>query len=462
MIFDCVVRGGLVATASEAFPADVGIRDGVITAIGSGLPPADHEIDAANHVVVPGAIDVHTHVAQTYDWVDADISDDYESGTRAAAAAGITTILNFAFQEKGQPLRAAVDAELQKAEGRAHVDFGLHIVVTDLSVPGVLDELAPLAADGVASVKIFTVTTSIGLNDADTLRVLQACAGLGLLVSVHAEDEALIAHLTDRLLAGGRTTVDNFPHSRPPITEALATARVAAYARTLDCPVYFVHLSSRAALDAVRDARSHGATIYVETRPTYLYLDESRYALPDGEGGKYVCLPPLRSLDDQQALWDGLRNGEIQTYATDHSPWPAALKTDTAKPFTEIPAGIANLGTSIGMLYAEGVAKGRISLGRFVDLTATNPAKLFGLWPRKGAIAVGADADLVLIDPNRRHRPTAAGMQSRVDYEPYEGFDCLGWPVLTLSRGDVVYQDGAIRSAPGRGRFLPRTPHQPL
>jgi dihydropyrimidinase len=262
------------------------------------------------------------------------------------------------------------------------------------------------------------------------------------------------------LLAAGRGAIENFPKARSPVTEAIATWRVAKYAHAIDAPVYFVHLSCREALDAVRNVRREGAEIYVETRPVYLYLDETRYALP--EGGKYVCLPPLRSESDQKALWEGLRNGEIQTYATDHAPWPAAKKLSPNKSFFEIPAGVSNLQTTIGMLYSEGVRKGRISLNQFVAVASTNPAKLFGLWPKKGTLSVGADADLVLIDPNKHVRVTVDDMESKVDYDPYEGFECDGWPVLTMSRGEVIFADGKIKSRPGRGQFLRRSRYLPL
>lgn len=461
MELECVVRGGVVATAGETFTADIGIRAGKIAAIGTSLPPGEHEIDAGGHIVVPGAIDVHTHLAHHNDRNGDAMADDYESGTRAAAAGGITCVLNFAFQVKGEPLRAAVEQELRQAEGRAHIDFGLHVGVTDPSVPGVLAEIGLLVEEGISSVKIFTVTSAYGLGDADVLRILEVCGDLGILVSVHAEDQALIRFLTNRFLSQGQTAVEYFPRARPPVAEELATWKVATYARALDCPVYFVHLSSQEALEAVRRARSEGARIYVETRPVYLFLDDSRYDLPGGEGAKYVCLPPLRSIANQQALWDGLRNGEIHTYATDHAPWLAAQKLAPGR-FSSIPAGVANLQTSIGMLYSEGVGRGRISLTQFVAVTATNPAKLFGLWPQKGTLAVGADADVVLIDPKLKKRLGREGMESRSDYDPYEGFECMGWPVLTMSRGEIVYEQGVIKSAPGRGRFLRRSRYQPL
>jgi len=462
MELDCVIRGGLLATASGSYEADVGIAGEAIAAIGDDLPRAAREIDARGLVVAPGAVDVHTHLDQPFAASGNTTADDFESGTRAAAAGGITTVVNFAFQDPGDNLRVTTERHLERAAGRAHIDYGAHLTVNHANVPGVLDEIAALADEGFASVKTFTVTDDYGLRDSELVHVLRRCGELGILVNVHAEDDAMVDVLTAELLARGQSGVEHLPASRPPEAEAVATARVAGYARALGCAVYFVHLSSRAALEAVARARADGAEVYVETRPTYLFLDESRYALPDNEGAKYVCMPPLRALENQPAIWEGLRSGAIQTYATDHSPWLLAEKMQPGIPFTEIPAGIANLQSAVGMLYAEGVGKGRISLERFVAVTSKNPAKLFGLWPRKGALTVGADADLMLIDPTRRFTLTAAAMESRADYDPYEGFACMGWPTMTISRGEVVYEDGAIVSQPGRGRFLQRGRYQPI
>jgi dihydropyrimidinase len=319
-----------------------------------------------------------------------------------------------------------------------------------------------LADDGFSSLKIFTAVKDLGLSDHQVLQVLQTAADAGVMVNVHAEDGALIDHLTNRLLNQGQRSVESLPEARPPDAEALATARVAAYARAIGSPVYVVHLSCREALEAVRTARAHGAEVFVETRPAYLYLDADRYRLPELEGNKFVCWPPLRRPDDQAALWHGLRSGEIQTYATDHTTWLAAQKMDPELAFSEIPGGVSNVQTSIGMLFSEGVLQGRISLSQFVAISSTNPAKLFGLWPRKGTLGVGADADVVLIDPERRFRVAAAEMESRSDFDPYEGFEAVGWPVLTIAGGEVIVENGEVKARAGRGRFLRRERYQRL
>lgn len=456
-----IIRGGTLATTDSVVRADLGIEGGRIAAIADRLDaPGAEVVDATGLVVAPGAIDVHTHFDTRLE--AGTTADDYESGSRAAAAGGITSFVNFAFQEPGRTLGEAADAELAKASGRTHLDYGVHLVVTDLSVPGLLDELPDLVGRGFSSLKLFTAVSGVALGDREVLTTLQAAADLGVMVNVHAEDGALVDHLTERLLRAGHRSVDHLPEARPPEAEALATARVAGYARALGCPVYFVHLSCRKALDAVRRARMDGARVYVETRPAYLYLQADRYGLPDREGNKYVCWPPLRGADDVAALWDGLRNGEIQTYATDHTTWLAAQKMDPSLSFADVPGGVSNVQSSVGMLYSEGVATGRISLGQFVAATSTNPARLFGMWPRKGCLAVGADADLVLIDPGRRFRIESRRMESRSDFDPYEGYEGTGWPVMTIARGEVIAAGGQVRGAPGRGTFLARGTYQPL
>lgn len=452
-----VLRGGTVVTADGEGKADVAVESGKIVAIAETLDPdAATIIDVDGLLVLPGAIDVHTHFETN---VGGHLTaDDFESGSRAAAAGGITTFINFAFQDRGETLKHTVERELAKAELNCHIDYSFHIGVTDTSVDGVLDELEDLAIDGITSVKMFTTIPGMELNGRETLALLRASAAAGCLVAVHAEDGAMVDHLTRTLLAQGNTGVEWLPAARPAEAEALAITRVAEYARTVDCPVYIVHLSSAPGLDAVREARSHGARVYVETRPAYLYLDDSQYRLDDRQGNKYVTWPPIRDKDDQAALWRGLQSGEIQTYATDHTTWSLEQKLGEGLTFDDIPGGVANVQTSIGMLFNEGVAKGRISLTKMVEVTATNPAKLFGLWPRKGTIAVGSDADLVVIDPAGKFTVAVRHMESKSDFDPYEGYEATGWPSMTISRGEVIVRDGQVISMPGRGAFLRRLP----
>lgn len=462
MEFDLIVAGGRMITSESSFRADIGIRDGQITAVASALPAsaAGRVLDAGGMLVAPGAIDVHTHFAT--DVGGDETADDYESGSRAAAAGGITTFVNFAFQRPGESLRGAAEREMTRAAGNSHIDYGLHVVITDLSSDGILAEIPALAEDGFTSLKLFTAGEDFRLGDPEILQVLTVAAEHGVLVNVHAEDHGMVSYLTRRLLAEGRSEVRHLPDARPPEAEALATARIAAYARITGATVYFVHLSCGDALGAVRAARAAGARIFVETRPAYLFLDASRYGLPGREGNKYVAWPPLRDVSDQDILWTGLQNGEIQTYATDHTTWPAARKTDPSLSFADIPPGLSNVQTSIGMLFAEGVATGRLTESQFVALTSANPARLFGLWPRKGTLTAGSDADLMLIDPARRFRVHARSMESRSDYDPYEGYESKGWPVTVIARGNVIVEDGKVLSRAGSGQLLRRARFQPV
>lgn len=462
MEFDLIVQGGRLITADSSFTADVGVKDSTIAAIGSTLPAssAARVLDARGMLVAPGAIDVHTHFAT--DVGGRPTADDYESGSRAAAAGGVTTFVNFAFQRRGESLHDTVEREVARAEGKSHIDYGFHVVITDVSSRDVLAEIPSLAAEGFPSLKLFTAGDDFRLSDEEILRVLAVAADHAVMVNVHAEDQGLVGYLTQLLLSEGKTEVQHLPDARPPEAEALATARVAAYARLTGAAVYFVHLSCRGALDAVRDARAAGAQVFVETRPAYLFLDRNRYALPHREGNNYVAWPPLREGSDQEALWAGLRHGEIQTYATDHTTWLTAEKMDPSLSFADIPPGLSNVQTSIGMLFGEGVAKGRMTESQFVAVTAANPAKLFGLWPRKGTLAVGSDADMMLIDPGRRFRVHAETMESRSDFDPYEGYESMGWPVTAIARGEIIVENGQVRSRPGRGRWLRRERFQPV
>jgi dihydropyrimidinase len=453
MKFDTLIAGGTVATVDGVSEADIGVSDGRIAAVAAGLAQnaaATREIDASGLLVLPGGIDVHTHFETSIG--EQRTADDFESGSRAAAAGGITTVVNFAIQHGGS-LTETVAEEIRKAEAGIHIDVGLHVGVTSCD-PATAAEVENLVAAGFPSFKMFMAVGEHALTDVEALRLLQAVGDAGGLVMVHAEDGALIEHLSARLLASGHTGVEYLNAARPTAAEALAVAKITEYGRQTGCPVYVVHLSCADALNAVRRARSAGAEVYVETRPAYLFMDSSAYDRPDG--AKFVTWPPIRDRADQQALWDGVRSGEIQTYATDHTTWTLAEKLAPGLTFATIPGGVSNVQTSYGMLYSEGVGQGRISLSQMVGLVSTNPAKIFGLWPQKGSLSVGADADLVLLDPRREFEITRSKMQSASDFDPYEGRSAQGWPVLTMSRGDVIVSDGQVLSAPGRGRILRR------
>lgn len=451
---DTLIRGGEVWIGSSLSRVDVAISDGLISAVGPALDvEAAETIDAEGLLVLPGGIDVHTHFHTEVG--GGATADRYESGTRAAAFGGLTTILNYAFQDRGERLVDVVRREQKKAAGQSYIDHSFHIIVTDLSVDGLLAELHTLPELGCPSIKLFT-TMDFRLSDAELLQVLDAARGAGVLVNVHAEDGSLIDYNTERLLGAGARGIDQLGPSRPPRAEALAVEKMVTYAGATGTPLYIVHLSSTAGLDAVRRGRADGIEVYVETRPAYLFLDEDRYGLPDHEGNKYACFPPLRSRSDQDTLWAALASGEIQTYATDHTTWTVAQKMDPDLDFPQVPGGMSNVQTSVGMLWTEGVHGGRLSMSRFVELIAESPAKLFGLWPAKGAIRVGSDADLMLLDPTREYRVVSEKMQSASDFDPYDGYTSHGWPVRTISRGRTVVNDEQLVGSVDHGRFVAR------
>jgi dihydropyrimidinase len=447
-----VIRGGLVATVDAEFEADVGITGGRIAAIADHVE-GDAVVDARGCIVLPGAIDVHTHFDTALG--DSVTADDYESGSRAAAFGGVTTFVNYAFQSEGESLRHAIGRESDKAARASYVDYSFHPVVTRVD-GDVLAEFEPVRDAGFTSIKIFTAIPGFELADREILAVLRAAGAAGMVVNVHAEDGALIDHLTEVLLAEGRFEMDALPEARPDVAEGLATEKISIYGGATRCPIYVVHLSSVAGLEAVRRARARGAEIYVETRPLYLFLTEESYCLPGHEARKYVAWPPLRKEKDRQALWEALARGEIQTYATDHTTWTLAQKTDPSLGFAEVPGGVSNVESFVGMLFSAGVSTGRVSLSRFVEVISTNPAKLFGMWPRKGTIAIGSDADVTIIDPEHRVRIATERMQSASDFEPHEGYEVVGWPVKTILRGHVVVEDGELRAEPGSGELIRR------
>jgi dihydropyrimidinase len=406
-------------------------------------------------LVLPGAVDPHTHLdAQMFSSTTA---DDFHSGTIAAACGGVTAIVDYAFQEPGRSLSEAVARWKEKAAGRAVIDYGLHVAVIDPS-DGARREIPELVAAGVTSFKVFMMR-GFEARARDFMKLFAVAAESGALLTIHAEDEQLIGFCTGRLIAAGKTGVQYFAESRPPASEASAVARALRMAELAGSPpTYFVHISSAAAIAEIRRARDVGRNVLAETRPIYLYLTADRFNEPGGE--RYVGYPPLRSASDRETLWEALADNTIDVVATDHCSWPLAQKTGADR-FTRIPPGMSNLETLVPMLYSEGVVKRRISLERMVELVASNPAKIFGLYPRKGAIVEGADADLVVFDPNAKVTVRAKEMHSRADYDPFEGFEVTGWPHVTISRGEAIVSERKSSARAGRGMFIPRAPFSP-
>jgi dihydropyrimidinase len=456
--FDLVVRGGTVVTPGRQEAADIGVRDGRIAQLG-GAMTGQRELDARGLLVLPGGIDAHVHLvtptlAEAFPdepvWVD-----DFWTGSLAAIAGGITTVANMTFALDGETMTDAVAREMAEAAAEAAVDWFLHPVLVGLG-EGTAAEIAALVAEGHASLKVFLSNPDFAAGTPGLAEAIAAAGRAGALTLVHCEDAGMLAHASQALIESGRGAVPNFPDARPVSAEVEAVEQAIALGRLTGAPIYIVHLSSAAALDRCRQARAAGLPVFVETRPLYLHLTRERFAEPDGP--KYVGAPPLRDQSDRDALWRGLAAGEIDTVCSDHAPWTLADKLDPALDVVTARQGVADLETLMPMLLSEGVATGRITLDRFVELTSANAARRFGLYPRKGAIAVGSDADLGLWDPDERRTIDGAQMQSRADYSPYDGWTVRGWPRHVIRRGQIVLSDGASLAQPGQGQWLRRNP----
>ena len=453
-MLDLVIKGGTVVTAGSLGTCDVGVQDGRVAQLGAGLT-GRRVLDARGAYVFPGGVDVHVHLSSPIEpapgvelWVD-----DFYSGSQAAIAGGVTTVGNMTFQRRGEGLRQALARDLAAASRDAAIDYILHPVLMHPSEEA-LAEVPALAAEGHTSLKIFMVLDHFDAHVNEYLRAMRIAGASGVLTMLHCEDGALIRCVCQDLVAQGLGAPQHYPDSRPDYTESAAVERAIAFTRATRAPIYIVHLSSAAALDACRRARADGLPVYVETRPLYLYLTRAVFEQPDG--AKYVGNPPLREAADTRAIWNGLRSGEIQCLCSDHAPWTLRQKLDPTLDITTVRPGVADLETLMPMLFSEGVRGGRVSLSRFVELTSTNASKLFGLYPRKGTIAVGSDADLVVWDPDARRTIQGATMRSKAGYSVYDGREVQGWPVYTVSRGEVVLEDGQVTATRGRGKWVRR------
>jgi dihydropyrimidinase len=458
MAFDTIIVNGTVVTASDTYKADIALQDGKIAAITATLPRdnAKRVLDAAGKLVFPGGIDVHTHLDMPFGGTTS--SDDFETGTRAAAFGGTTTLIDFAIQYKGQSLRTAFDAWMQKA-AKAVSDYGLHCIVTDLP-DAQLAEMPQLVREGVTTFKLFMAYPGVFmLDDATIFKALRTAARHGAMVCMHAENGGVIDVLVQQALAEGKTAPKYHALTRPTTAEAEATSRAIALAEMAGAPIYIVHLSCNDALEKVREARDRGLPVYAETCPQYLYLSLENFDVPGFEGAKYVFTPPLREKWNQEKLWNGLKHDHLQVVSTDHCPFCFKEQKELGRnDFTKIPNGGPGIEHRMSLVYSGGVAQGRFSVNRFVELVSTTPAKLFGLYPRKGAIAIGSDADLVIFNPEREHTISAKTHHMRVDYSMFEGIKVKGMPEVVLSRGRVLVQDGKFLGRAGQGEFVKRTP----
>ncbi len=450
---DLVIRGGMLANSDSTFTADIGIVGESIVQIGGDMEGAS-EIDASGKLVIPGGVDAHVHLTLppgmdgAPNWVD-----DFHSGSAAAAAGGITTIGNMSFLMPGEGPLAALQREAEIAAGLSVADFFLHPVLTHGSTE-VLDEIPQLLATGCNSIKFFMSLGNFDDNVEFYLRATELAGENNLVTLIHCEDYPLVELATRKLIAQGRTSIQNYPDSRPILSELVATQRAIAFAEATGAPVYIVHLSSERAMAACAEAQSRGVPILVETRPLYLHLTAERFE--GGDAGKYVGQPPLRHPSDVDALWAAIQQGTLHTVCTDHAPWSLADKLDPSHTIEDVRPGTENLQVMLPMLYSEGVRTGRISLSRFVEVTSTNVAKIFGLYPRKGAILPGSDADMVIFDTELTKTISGEMLKSNADYSVFDGWEVTGWPVTTMRRGEVIFDHDEVIASPGSGQLLPR------
>lgn len=460
--FDLLLKNGEVLLPEGPAHVDVGVSEGRIVALVSSLPEqnASRVIDATGHLVFPGFIDAHTHMGIPIK--DTTSADDFESGSIAAAFGGVTTILDFTVQDPGQSLREAVEVRVEKAQGHAHVDFGIHVNVTDEPLEH-LEQIPELIADGFTSFKVFSTYREAGMmipwqEFREVMRVVNQHGGVLML---HAEDNDIVEESTAQYVDAGDRAPICHPRSRPATAEAKAIRDAGTIAAELEAPLFIVHLSSRAGLEAGLEVRSQGATIYLETCPQYLVLTEEKYEEEDGH--LYITTPALRTQADAEALWQALAAGQIQSVGTDHCPFTREQKDSHAGVFHLTPNGMPGVETLFPLLYTYGVRSGRITLTQMVDLLATNPARIFGIDTRKGSIREGADADFVIWDPDGESTLTAARLHGNADWSPYEGMKIAGRLAYTILRGQVLVENERFVGKDVKGELLrAERHHQPL
>ena len=459
--FDLVVRGGTVVTAADTYRADIGIRDGRIVTIGEGLDGAE-KLDADGLMVLPGGVDSHCHIEQLRANGGAD-EESFVTGSTSCLAGGTTTVITFSAQFKGHGIRETL-AEYHRRASKAMVDYTFHQIITDPSDSVVRDEIPEVVASGVRSLKVFLTYEPSHLDDRQFLRVLAAARRTGALVTVHCENYEAIGWRTEALMAAGRSAPKYHAWSRPKVIEREATHRAIALAELVDQPIQVFHVSCSEVAEEIARAQARGLKVWAETCPQYFVLGADDMDRPGFEGAKFICSPSPRDAATSELLWGDVQRGTIDIVSSDHSG--SSYEGEQGKrihgnnaPFPDIPNGVPGLGSRLPIVFSEGVGKGRIDANTFVRLTSTNPAKLFGLYPRKGTIAPGSDADLVVWDPGKKVTVTNSLLQHVIDYTPYEGLQVTGWPVATVKSGRVAMRDGKVQAEPGTGKFLARAPY---
>lgn len=455
--FDLIIKNGTIATASDVFRADIGIVAGKIVQIGEDLNGDARTIDASGKYVLPGGIDSHVHISQpSGDGIV--MADDFESGTRSAIFGGNTTIMPFCLQEKDKPMREALNAYHKLAEGNCYTDVSFHLIVSDPTDSLLGQELPALAADGYSSFKVFMTYEGLRLNDAEILKTLDVARSTGATVMVHCENEDAIRFLISRHEAAGDVAPRAHASTRPVAVEREATHRALTLAEIVDVPIVIVHVSNGEAMDEIARARARGIKVVGETCPQYLMLTADDLDGMDWEGAKFVCSPPPRNKAAQEECWRGIETGIFDLFSSDHCPFRYDDERGKRSPkglesFRHIPNGIPGVETRLPILFSEGFMKGRIDLPRFVALSATNHAKTYGLYPQKGTIAIGADADIAIWDPTINRTIRHADLHDGADYSPYEGIDVNGWPTTVILGGRVMVSDGELVGNKGDGTY---------
>ena len=456
---DLTIRNGTVASAAETMRCDIGIAGEKIVAIAEHLPAGARDIDAGGRYVLPGGIDSHCHIEQL-SGMGIMSADDFYSGTVSAAFGGTTTIIPFAAQHRGTSVTATVADYHERARTKAVIDYGFHLIIGEPTDKVLNEELPAAIRGGITSFKVYMTYPKWRLEDYQLLDVLSVADREGALVMVHAENDDMIRWIAKQLLERGHGAPKFHGVAHDALAEAEATHRIIMLSRLLSVPVLIVHVSSPEATNTIRAAQTLGAKIYAETCPQYLVLTAEDMDRPGVEGAKWCCSPPLRDKAAQEAIWAGLSNGTFQVYSSDHAPYrfdeTAKIPRGDKTTFKEMANGVPGIEMRLPILFSEGVLKERLSLNQFVALTATNHARMYGLYPRKGTIAVGSDADIAIWDPEVEKKIASSMMHDAVGYTPYEGHVYKGWPELVTSRGRIVVEGGKLKAARGSGQFLQR------
>lgn len=457
--YDLVIRNGHTVTATDKVRQDVGIKNGKIVALGETLEKGAKEIDASDLLILPGGVDAHCHIEQKSS-SGIMTADDFYSGSVSAAYGGTTTLLPFAAQHRGQSLRKVVDDYMACAKPKSVIDYGFHLIISDASDAIIGQELPAMINDGITSFKIYMTYNDLKLDDYEILNVLAAARREQAMVMIHAENHDVIRWITEKLLDQGCGAPKYHAVAHARIAEREATHRAISLSELLDTPMLIVHVSSEEALNEIRRAQARGLKIYGETCPQYLFLTIDDLDKDGMEGSKFCCSPPPRDKASQEAIWGGLIDGSFTVFSSDHAPYKydssGKLAAGPKPTFDKIANGVPGLEIRMPLLFSEGVNKGRMDIHRFVELTSTNPAKTYGLHPRKGTIAVGSDADLGLWDPNKEVKITAKTLHDNMDYTPYEGRIAKGWPITVISRGRIVIENEVLHVERGSGQYLKR------